>query len=391
MTSRRRFVAGLAAAALAAPARAAAAPASMGPTLAEAARKAGLLFGASIGPEAFADPAYADLYRREADVLVTDVALKFDWLRPTPERFEFGPADAVFDAARANGKQVRGHTLIWNDNQPDWLKRLSGAEIERVFDAHIETVASRYAGRLHSWDVVNEPFWPMHGKPGGWRDGPWFSAMGPAYVERAFRRVRAVDKTAKLTLNEAQCDNDHDWGRSIRPPLRDLVDRLLDAGAPLDAIGLQSHLQPQWPSNYPEFARCRRVRPQGPRRLSERVRRQRRGLPRRSGPPRRRGGEDRAGLSRRDPGRPRRRHGRHLAIVRPPHLVSAGPPKLGPAPARAAHAAFRRRLSPQADARGDDRRLCGASQPAISELVTMLVHFRHEGDPSSPACVRESE
>ena len=255
MTSRRRFVAGLAAAALAAPARAAAAPASMGPTLAEAARKAGLLFGASIGPEAFADPAYADLYRREAEVLVTDVALKFDWLRPTPERFEFGPADAVFDAARANGKQVRGHTLIWNDNQPDWLKRLSGAEIERVFDAHIETVASRYAGRLHSWDVVNEPFWPMHGKPGGWRDGPWFSAMGPAYVERAFRRVRAVDKTAKLTLNEAQCDNDHEWGRSIRPPLRDLVDRLLDAGAPLDAIGLQSHLQPQWPSNYPEFAR----------------------------------------------------------------------------------------------------------------------------------------
>lgn len=255
MTSRRQFAAGLAACCLARPARAAAPAQPARPSLAQSARASGLLFGASIGSEALDDPAYAALYQRETDILVTDVALKFDWLRPTQDRFAFGPADAIVAAAQAHGKQVRGHTLIWNDNTPDWLRRLSGAEIERVFDAHIETVASRYAGRLHSWDVVNEPFWPMHGKPGGWRDGPWFAAMGPAYVERAFRRVRAVDKTVRLTLNEAQCDNDHDWGRSIRPLLRDLVARLLDAGAPLDSIGLQSHLQPQWPSNYPEFAR----------------------------------------------------------------------------------------------------------------------------------------
>jgi endo-1,4-beta-xylanase len=250
MITRRETLAG-AAGLLAAAGGAKAAPVSQ--SLAQAASGAGLLYGASIGQEAFADPAYAALYRRETRILTTENALKFDWLRPSAERFEFSFADAILREAKANGKLMRGHTLIWNDNAPDWLKRLSGREVERVFDEHIDRVCERYAGQLQSWDVVNEPFWPMDGQPGGWRNGPWFAAMGPTYVERAFRRVAAIDKTARLTLNEAQCDNDHDWGRSIRPLLAGLVERLLDAGAPVQAVGLQSHLQPQWPHDYPAF------------------------------------------------------------------------------------------------------------------------------------------
>ncbi len=247
MISRRALLTGAAASALT-PAHAA------GPeTLASAAARAGLIFGASIDSAAFDNSAYLDLYRRETRMYVSDVALKFDWLRPAPDIWNFRPADAIVEAARADGKLVRGHTLIWNDNAPAWLKKLSSREIERVFDEHIERVVGRYAGQLHSWDVVNEPFWPMDRKAGGWRDGPWFAAMGSAYVERAFRRAASVDPKAKLTLNEAQCDNDGDWGRSIRPLLRGLVDRLRDSGAPLHAIGLQSHLQSEFPRNYPDF------------------------------------------------------------------------------------------------------------------------------------------
>lgn len=250
MISRRSFAAG--AAASLCPAIGRSAPVSI--DLGAAAAAGGLLFGASIGQEAFGDPAYAELYRRQTRILTTDVAMKFDWLRPSADRFDFSYADAVVDFAAANGRPLRGHTLIWNDRAPDWLKRLSGRETERVFDAHIDRVVGRYAGKIYAWDVVNEPFWPMEGETDGWRKGPWFAAMGPAYVERAFRRVAAIDKTARLALNEAQCDNDYDWGRSIRPLLKRLVDRLLDAGVPLHTIGLQSHLKPQWPSDYAAFA-----------------------------------------------------------------------------------------------------------------------------------------
>jgi endo-1,4-beta-xylanase len=251
MLDRRGFIAGAAALAGGAATPAAAAK---GETLAAAARRAGLLFGASLDQRALGEAAYGALYWRETSLLVTDVALKFDVLRPDQDRWRFSYADELLQAARDHGLPLRGHTLIWNDNVPSWVKRLSLREIERVFDEHVETVASRYAGKLQSWDVVNEPFWPMDRLKGGWRNGPWFAAMGPSYVERAFRRVAAIDKTAKLFLNEAQCDNDHEWGRAIRPLLKELVDRLLDAGAPLHGVGLQSHLQPQWPADYAAFA-----------------------------------------------------------------------------------------------------------------------------------------
>ena len=110
--------------------------------------------------------------------MTTDTALKFDFLRPSAQKFNFEPADKILAFADAHQIPLRGHTLVWNENAPQWLKGLSGHEIERVFDAHIEKVASRYAGRLHSWDVVNEPFWPLHDKPGGYRDGPWLDGDG---------------------------------------------------------------------------------------------------------------------------------------------------------------------------------------------------------------------
>lgn len=248
MISRREILAGAAATA-ASPALGVEAD-----TLTSAAARAGLIYGASIDAQAFGHPGYLALYKRETQMFVTDVALKFDWLRPAQDVWNFGPADQIVATAKASGKLVRGHTLIWNDNAPAWLKNLSSAEIQRVFDEHIERVVSRYAGSLHSWDVVNEPFWPMDHKPGGWRDGPWYAAMGPSYLYRAFRRVASIDKNVKLTLNEAQCDNDSAWGQSIRPLLSRLVDRMQDTGTPLHAVGLQSHLQSQFPHNYVQYA-----------------------------------------------------------------------------------------------------------------------------------------
>ena len=66
---------------------------------------------------------------------------------------------------------------------------MSGAEREKFFDSYIEEVVGRYAGKLHSWDIVNEPFWPGHKAPGGYRLGPWYDTFGTGYVRRAFERA----------------------------------------------------------------------------------------------------------------------------------------------------------------------------------------------------------
>ena len=71
------------------------------PSLAQTPRaSAGLIYGAAIGQQALDDPAYAALYRRETRILTTENALKFDWLRPAPDRFDFSAADAIVHEAR---------------------------------------------------------------------------------------------------------------------------------------------------------------------------------------------------------------------------------------------------------------------------------------------------
>ena len=233
-------------------------------SLRDHAAAAGMTFGSAITEDGLADPLVSALYTREVGIVTTDLELKFAWLRPDRETFSFGPADAVLSWADLRRIPVRGHTLIWNENNPTWLNRCSASEIERIFDEHIERVVSRYVGRIHTWDVVNEPFWPWHRAPGGYRMGPWFNALGPGYISRALRRVRAIDKTAKLCINEATLESDHEWGRSIRPLMAGLVGDLKLRGVPLDVIGLQSHLQPAWPHNYDRFAEyCTTLAAQG--------------------------------------------------------------------------------------------------------------------------------
>lgn len=214
--------------------------------LGDIAAKAGILFGSTMDKANEADPAYAKLFDRHTKLIVTENATKFSFLQPHQGVYDFSVVDGVLDYAKAHGKKAHAAALIWNDDAPNWLKGRPGREIERIFDAHIERVVSRYAGRFISWEAVNEPFFPVQGKPGGYRDGPWFAAMGPSYIPRALRRVASIDKSARLVVNEAFCESNHEWGRANRPLFKGLADRLLDDGVPLHAVGFQSHLISSW-------------------------------------------------------------------------------------------------------------------------------------------------
>ena len=254
----RRHALALAAGALGAtvlPAFAVPTPAMSAETsLASAALSRGLIYGAAGGAELFTDTAYRALFIEQAAILTPENALKFDALQPRQGQFEFGSADALIDGARQAGLMARGHTLIWNDWPPAWLKALSHAEIERVFENHLETVVPHFAGRLQSWDVVNEPFYLGKDRPGTFRPGPWYDAMGDSYIFRAFQRTAALDPSVKLVLNEAWTERSDPVGLAIRASLLKLIDRMQDKGVKLDAIGLQGHLTPQIPYDDAGFA-----------------------------------------------------------------------------------------------------------------------------------------
>lgn len=216
-------------------------------TLGAIAAKSAITYGTSIAADTLASPPQAALYLEQARIFTVDWALVFGNLRPQIDSFQPGDADAILALANKAGLPVHGHALAWNESRPGWLMALSKADKQKALDRHIDETVAYFAGKLPSWNVVNEPFWPGHGLPGDFRDGPWLQAFGQDYVSRAFKRAQAADPKARLVLNEAMTEVWTENGARIRAGLLNLVDRLQHDGVRLDAVGLQGHLDPARP------------------------------------------------------------------------------------------------------------------------------------------------
>src|SRR5579862_1597818 len=169
--------------------------------------------------------------------------MKWKALRPAPDRFDFSGADAILAFASAHAQKVRGHNLCWHEAIPDWFAGTATKENARqILTEHIKTVAGRYAGKLHSWDVVNEAIDSKSDRPDGFRKSPWFELIGPEYIDIAFRTAREADPKALLTYNDYGFESDTPEQTKKRAQVLDLVRGMKKRGVPIDAVGVQSHL-----------------------------------------------------------------------------------------------------------------------------------------------------
>jgi endo-1,4-beta-xylanase len=215
------------------------------------------------------DARYRDTFLREFDSLTAENEMKMSALQPRRGRYDFAAADELVRFAQANGKEVRGHTLVWGQALPLWLidhgaleriglrlppialpalpnplGRLVGEattlltgwrrdELLAVMRDHIAMVVRHYAGQVAEWDVVNEPM----ADDGTLSPTVWRRFIGPDYVEQALRAAHAADPRARLFINEFGVEAP---GAKL-DGLVDLAARLKARGVPLHGIGLQSH------------------------------------------------------------------------------------------------------------------------------------------------------
>ncbi|TCH96198.1 glycosyl hydrolase family 10 [Roseococcus sp. SYP-B2431] len=228
-----------------------------GPGLRDLALARSLTFGTAVRSEKLeSDPLLSTLVAREAELLVPEWEGKWDVLQPERGRFEFGPLRAVLRFAQANRQRVRGHALLWHEAMPAWLApalQEGQAQAQQILETHIVTVLGETRASIRDWDVVNEV---ISAPPGGdnpspttgdLRPSPWLSALGPGYVERALRIARQADPTLRLTFNEFGVYSDTPWAQMKRERLLRVVRGLLDRNCPLDAVGIQGHLQMREP------------------------------------------------------------------------------------------------------------------------------------------------
>jgi len=191
-----------------------------------------------------AEPRLGRTIAKECSLVVPVGELKWSELRPAPGKFTFDKADQIAAFATDNGLAMRGHTLVWYAAMPDWTKEIaSKAAAERALTEHIQTVVSRYRGRIKSWDVVNEAIPDVARSPRDRRPSLWSAYLGDRYIPLAFRLAAAADPDAQLVLNEYDVEFGDEYFPAKRAAFRNLIFELLDAGVPLRAVGLQCHLR----------------------------------------------------------------------------------------------------------------------------------------------------
>jgi endo-1,4-beta-xylanase len=135
--------------------------------------------------------------------------LKFsNRLRPAPDQFDFSCGDAVVAWAEQHKLLFRGHCLVWWNALPKWFASyLTPENAREVMTSHISKVVGHYAGRVYSWDVVNEAIYHDN-RPDGLRRKPWLDPIGPEYIDLAFHTAHAADPKARLVLNECYIEHD---------------------------------------------------------------------------------------------------------------------------------------------------------------------------------------
>lgn len=220
--------------------------------LKRAARQSGKILGMYVvGHDLQFDPTGSAIIADTFAMIADGNDLKFaNRLRPTPDTYNFGPGDYVVNWAASHGLLFRGHCLVWWNALPNWFQSyVTAANAKQVMTDHINTVVKHYAGKIYSWDVVNEPI--HNDRPDGLRRKPWLDFMGPEYIDIAFQTAHAADPKARLVLNECYIEHDTPSEIGRRAALLALATRLKKAGVPINAVGVQAHLRGNTPLDKP--------------------------------------------------------------------------------------------------------------------------------------------
>jgi endo-1,4-beta-xylanase len=226
-------------------------------SLKQRAKAKGLIYGGY--PESDAHIFVKDLklqstFIRECSMMT--VAYYWSSIRPSIETFNFTGTDYYVKFAMTNKLQMRGIPLVWHEVLPEWLPPVLNSEnAKQILTKHLDTVVRRYAGKMHSWDVVNEAVHIRDNRADGLRKTPWLEFLGADYIDLAFRVVAKADPQAKLVYNEYGLESDTPDDAAKRKAVLNLLRRLKSKGTPIYALGLQSHLSGDFKNFNPRIFR----------------------------------------------------------------------------------------------------------------------------------------
>ena len=220
------------------------------------AQQIGLRIGVAASPFDLATPNYTAVLGSQFSTVTPENAMKWGVVEPTQGQFSWTDADNLMAFAEQHGQLVRGHTLLWHNQLPNWLTTgvangtISDARLRQLLHDHIHTEVGRYRGRIWQWDVANEFFANTFDSspplPDGISSGDfWVQHLGEGIIADAFRWAHEADPRALLFYNDfniagedgtnLKSDNVYKW-----------LQTMLDQGVPIHGVGNQGHQDTQY-------------------------------------------------------------------------------------------------------------------------------------------------
>ena len=145
------------------------------------------------------DPAAALVIKKQFNAITPENIMKAEEIHPEWNRYNFDLPDKMITYGSKNKMKVNGHTLIWHSQLPAYARNIKSVDsFKTFFNNHITTVASRYRGKIFSWDVVNEAL----NEDGSMRKSVFLEKMGNDFVTEAFRLTEKVSPGTELYYND---------------------------------------------------------------------------------------------------------------------------------------------------------------------------------------------
>ena len=210
----------------------------------------GLHIGTAVIPFDLDTPAYTAILAEQFSAVTPGNAMKWGVVEPVQGQFDWSDADTLVSFAEQNGQLVRGHTLLWHNQLPDWLTTgvangtISSTQLMDLLEQHIFTEVGRYRGRIWQWDVANEFF--LDADPSGINPNDfWVANLGAGVIPQAFKWAREADPFALLFYNDYNIAGE-DGTNAKSDAVYAWLQQMLDQGVPIDGVGDQGHLDTQF-------------------------------------------------------------------------------------------------------------------------------------------------
>lgn len=182
------------------------------------------------------------LLKKHFNSLTAENSMKFESIQPEEGLFDFSEGDRIVRFAEENDMAVRGHTLVWHNQTPDWV--FEGATKDVLLSrmkTHIETVFEHYGNRILTWDVVNEVIEDKGDTL--LRESPWKNIIGDDFIDYAFRYAHEANPNVALFYNDY---NESHPAKSDK--IVTMVKGMIERGVPIHGVGLQGHWNITTPS-----------------------------------------------------------------------------------------------------------------------------------------------